>query len=765
MQNTQMQEKRASEAMLGELAMSNTEYAIYSKGKGSINYAQYIPYGYRTLDRIAVLLTGRDACSAVSLYGDKDPEQQIVIAYNSDVNDSTDRKILIQTLNNIAKFRTQQDNINDDNIKEIASDINTLKELALSQSKAAIERQEQDNNNQLTLVAKKKIVDRYNSYAQKVINSICYGKDAVTLDIVKALSGGVLIAQGQSADHAEMKILSNIKKVNNKNAHYIGVSKLCCRQCTETISQYNSNKKNSCKVVVRGSHFHDRGERKQDENSAPSSVQNQGAQNRTINKETYEDSDGQLDAPNQVVRITNKYYEQRLQLVQYQLQRLSAEKMTPKQRKQLGNQILKPFSQQSLQQLQQKQSTCLSNVREDVNTLHQTISQLQPQLESALQDNTLKNIPNARYLLYDKLLNPLSKLPQQLKQYLQVQELQQFQDMLQTINKIRGITNDEYLPSLKSIDAINVIALPLLKPFITKMNDLNVKLQNLLQTDNVLKVQQLEQQMQKEAQQQQNLRRWEKRETGMLDELVKANVWQGAVLEEMRRKVSEGVKVEVRHGEKKVGHVELLGEMHDEHGASAKALVEKMERGEMGAGTVVALERKEGGEHLGMQDVRLLAEVMRYNEGCKEEERIALPAGIEGSAIWWDAKMVNVARERGVQVIGVEGKDLAHDQHSPEYDKDREDYMAQQLVQLKQHGYNVVMPVGEAHVQGLQARLSANATMKAIRNKTAPQNHAQSGTNKAQTLSQHPVTPNTKQVYGKFTAQIAKNSMPSRSVT
>ena len=189
-----------------------------------------------------------------------------------------------------------------------------------------------------------------------------------------------------------------------------------------------------------------------------------------------------------------------------------------------------------------------------------------------------------------------------------------------------------------------------------------------------------------------NLRRYWKGEgeSEMMKGLVEVNAGKEGVLEEMRKGVSGEVKVEGRQdGEKRSGKVELLGEVHDKHGGSVKKLVERMERWEMGKGTVIALERKEGGEHLGMRDVRLLAEVMRHNEGCKAEEKVALPVGIEGSALWWDAKLVNVAKDKGVQVVGVEGKGLAHDQHSPEYNKDREDYITQQLAQLKQQGYDV----------------------------------------------------------------------------
>ena len=314
----------------------------------------------------------------------------------------------------------------------------------------------------------------------------------------------------------------------------------------------------------------------------------------------------------------------------------------------------------------------------------------------------------------------------------------------------------------------------------------------------------------------QNLRRWGKwrGEVGMMEELVAANVGKGAVLEEMRRRAEAGADVlgNVTHGsvdhesdakvhgltshdshyEKsgKVGQVELVGEVHDEHGASVRALVERMEKmsDEEGKRSVIALERKEGGEHLGMRDVRLLAEVMKYNEGCKEEERIALPAGIEGTALWWDAKLVNEAQKHGVQVVGVEGKGLAHGHGTQEYNADREDYMAQKLQQLQRQGYNVVMPVGEAHVKGLQSRLGASVVVDTMG--TMQQNNQQNSQSKEHDILQLSVNAEmearqqnnqqnsqsngqstsratqttAKKVYGKFTERLAESGSQSHGM-
>ena len=212
--------------------------------------------------------------------------------------------------------------------------------------------------------------------------------------------------------------------------------------------------------------------------------------------------------------------------------------------------------------------------------------------------------------------------------------------------------------------------------------------------------------------------------------------------------------------DKEAGKVALIAEKNHsvDHKTNVQMLVEKMEKGEMGAGTVVALERKEGGENLGMRDVRLLAEVLRHNEGKKDAEKIKLPAGIEGTALLWDAKLVNEAQKHGVQVVGVEGKCLAHGQQSPEYNADREDYMAQQLHQLKQQGYNVVMPVGEAHVKGLQSRLGANTAVDVMG--TMQQNSQ----GKEHDMLQHTTTSTTKKIYGKFTERLAGGSSQSNGM-
>ncbi len=76
------------------------------------------------------------------------------------------------------------------------------------------------------------------------------------------------------------------------------------------------------------------------------------------------------------------------------------------------------------------------------------------------------------------------------------------------------------------------------------------------------------------------------------------------------------------------------------------------------------------------------------------------------------------------------------------------------MMNQKQQGYDVIMPVGETHVKGLQAQLSA--MMEITSEKTPLSNRAQSNTNKTQDPLQHSAT--TKKVYGKFTTQLVQHS-------
>jgi hypothetical protein len=142
-----------------------------------------------------------------------------------------------------------------------------------------------------------------------------------------------------------------------------------------------------------------------------------------------------------------------------------------------------------------------------------------------------------------------------------------------------------------------------------------------------------------------------------------------------------------------------------EHQGHIEQLIDQIKNGEIGPNTVIALERKESGVNLGMNDIRKLAAILEYNGDNKNPDKIALPKDIENSPIYWDAMLYNAAKSRGIMVLGVEGKGLEHNQHSLEYNQDREDYMVKQINQLTEQGYDVIMPIGSAHVQSMEKQL------------------------------------------------------------
>ncbi len=64
--------------------------------------------------------------------------------------------------------------------------------------------------------------------------------------------------------------------------------------------------------------------------------------------------------------------------------------------------------------------------------------------------------------------------------------------------------------------------------------------------------------------------------------------------------------------------------------------------------------------------------------------------------------LYNVATHHAVTVVGIEGKDLRYNKGSLQYDSERENYMAKQIVDFQK---NVVFVVGESPIAGLQAKL------------------------------------------------------------
>ncbi|MDF3048013.1 MAG: hypothetical protein K0R73_1131, partial [Candidatus Midichloriaceae bacterium] len=110
---------------------------------------------------------------------------------------------------------------------------------------------------------------------------------------------------------------------------------------------------------------------------------------------------------------------------------------------------------------------------------------------------------------------------------------------------------------------------------------------------------------------------------------------------------------------------------------------------------------------LGMPDVISLANNMD------------VPDFIRDLPIYQDAQLYNLARLNGITVIGVEGKGLSASKESPLYNQVREDYIAYKLIECSGLGYNVIFPVGSAHVEGLKSQLEAKGINVSIRNYAA----------------------------------------------
>lgn len=124
-----------------------------------------------------------------------------------------------------------------------------LQTIAEKQADGAIKRQE----GKITTEEQNKIRQRHQTYARKVFNSLLSGKDKISLELVDVLTNSRLnqaVYTSAIQNHAEMKIYDSIP-TSTQSQIYIGISKLCCKDCISKIALGEKN------VVVRGAHFHD----------------------------------------------------------------------------------------------------------------------------------------------------------------------------------------------------------------------------------------------------------------------------------------------------------------------------------------------------------------------------------------------------------------------------------------------------------------------------------------------------------------------------
>ena len=113
---------------------------------------------------------------------------------------------------------------------------------------------------------------------------------------------------------------------------------------------------------------------------------------------------------------------------------------------------------------------------------------------------------------------------------------------------------------------------------------------------------------------------------------------------------------------------------------------------------------------MGMKDIRLLAEIIDHNVKNIDDKTKQIPIlqHIIDSNIYRDAELYRLAVGQGVKVICAEGKglknlngnDISHTQGN-EYNKARENAMVQAINDVQRAGYNIIMPVGSAHIDSL----------------------------------------------------------------
>ncbi|WP_341793701.1 hypothetical protein [Rickettsia endosymbiont of Ceutorhynchus obstrictus] len=156
----------------------------------------------------------------------------------------------------------------------------------------------------------------------------------------------------------------------------------------------------------------------------------------------------------------------------------------------------------------------------------------------------------------------------------------------------------------------------------------------------------------------------------------------------------------------KTGSVEIRPEHNHltDHNNNNKALIAEIQAGTIDKNTVIAIERKQYGENLGMKDVIKIANILEHNEK-NPDNPLKLPEELENTPIFQDALLYKVAKEKGIKVISLEGRNLEHTKGSALYKENREQYMTEVISEVRSKGYNIVASVGSSHVANLENAL------------------------------------------------------------
>jgi hypothetical protein len=192
----------------------------------------------------------------------------------------------------------------------------------------------------------------------------------------------------------------------------------------------------------------------------------------------------------------------------------------------------------------------------------------------------------------------------------------------------------------------------------------------------------------------------------------------------------------------KRGSVKLIPETShgEQHGDNVDLLIVQIMSGKLDQNSVICLERKQAGDNLGMSDVITLVNALKHNR-ANPQDQIKLPEGIENSMIYKDAQLYNAARDKGIKVVGIEGKGLKHGKESPLYDTTREEHMAKMLERISDTGKNVVLVVGDAHKDRLRSELLDQNIEVKIVERDKMQSIAERLTGKKAEISSNNITP------------------------
>ncbi|MCC8369740.1 MAG: hypothetical protein LN573_06910 [Rickettsia endosymbiont of Oxypoda opaca] len=156
----------------------------------------------------------------------------------------------------------------------------------------------------------------------------------------------------------------------------------------------------------------------------------------------------------------------------------------------------------------------------------------------------------------------------------------------------------------------------------------------------------------------------------------------------------------------KTGSVKIRAEdSHTkEHGSNNQALIAEIQAGKIDKNTVIAIERKQYGENQGMKDIIKIASILEHNEKYPNSP-LKLPEKLENTLIFQDALLYKAAKENGIKVISLEGRNLEHTKETALYNENREQYMADVINEVRSKGYNVVANIGSSHVANLEKAL------------------------------------------------------------